>query len=85
MASFVEVVRRQRNLGRKNSGAIGKNVRHDCTMADRCSRDLRCVSATQDDLDAIVARAYTAMEESHLVFTRLGNAGAVSEGKVTLS
>jgi hypothetical protein len=85
MASFVEVVRRQCNQGRKNSDAISKHVGHDCTMADRGSRDLRCVSAAQDDLDAIAARAYTAMEEWHLVFTRPGKPDAVSGGKVTLS
>ncbi len=85
MASFVEVVRRKRNQRRKNSDAIGKHVRRHCTIADRRPRGVRRVSAIQDDLDAIVARAYTTMEEPHLVFTRPGNPSAISRGKVTLS
>jgi hypothetical protein len=54
-------------------------------MADERPRGMRCVSAIQDDLDATVARAYTAMDELHRVFTRPGKPGAVSGGKVTLS
>jgi molybdopterin biosynthesis enzyme MoaB len=54
-------------------------------MADGRPRGMRRVSAIQHDLDAIVARDYTAMEELHRVFTRPGKPGAVSRGKVTLS
>jgi len=85
MAGFVEVVRCERNHRRKNSDAIGKHVRPECTIADQRPRGCGAYPPPQDDLDAIVARAYTAMEEPHLVFTRLGKPGTVSWAKVTLS